>query len=87
MVELRRAAVELHRRIESDRGWDERHRRAALARSSLAAAVDAPPGALYALCHNAVDDLGQLSMGSLPPALATAVRRFRFAEKQARTRG
>jgi hypothetical protein len=87
MVELRRAAVELYRRIESDRGWDGRHSRAALARTSLAAALDAPPGALYALSHHAIEDLAQLSMASLPPALAAAVRRFRSAERRARAGG
>jgi hypothetical protein len=87
VVELRRAAVELHRRIESDRGWDGRHSRAALARASLAAALDAPPGGLYALCRNAIDDLDQMSMGTLPAPLATAIRRFRAAERQARTHG
>jgi hypothetical protein len=87
MVELRRVAAELHRRIEADRGWDGRHSRAALARSSLAAALDAPSGGLYALCRHAIDDLGQIPMGSLPPALATAVRRLRAAERQARPDG
>jgi hypothetical protein len=87
IVELRRAAVELYRRIESDHGWDGRHSRAALARASLAAALDAPPGALYALSHNAIGDLAQMAMGSVPPPLAAAVRRFRSAERQARSPG
>lgn len=87
LVELRRAARELHRRIESDRGWDGRHSRAALARASLAAALDAPPGALYSLCHNAIGDIDQMPAGSLPPALAAAVRRLRSAERRARTQG
>jgi hypothetical protein len=87
IVELRRAAVELYRHIESDHGWDGRNRRAALARASLAAALDAPPSALYALSHNAIDDLTQVPMGSLPPTLAAAVRRFRSAIRQARAGG
>ena len=87
LVELRRAAVEVARRIEADRGWDGRHSRAALARASLAAAIDAPPGGLYALCHNAIDDLDQIPAGSLPAPLASAVRRLRSAERSARAGG
>lgn len=87
MVELRRAAIELYRCIGSDHGWDGRHSRAALARASLAAAVDAPPGALYALCRHAIDDLDQIPLGSLAPMLAAAVRRLRSAERQARPGG
>lgn len=87
VAELRRAAADLHRRIEADHGWDGRHSRAALARASLAAAVDAPPGALYALCRHAIDDLGQIRMASLPPPLAAATRRLRAAEHRARPSG
>ncbi len=87
LVELRMAAVALHRRIEADRAWDGRHSRAALARASLAAAVDALPSGLYALCRNAVDDLDQMPTGSLPPPVAAAVRRLRAAERDARTPG
>jgi hypothetical protein len=86
LVELRRAAVELHRRIEADRAWDGRHSLAALARSSLAAAVDAPPGGLFALCYNAIGDLNQMPAGALPPVVAAAVRRLRAAERAARAK-
>ncbi|MBX6751280.1 MAG: hypothetical protein IRY85_16720 [Micromonosporaceae bacterium] len=87
LVELRRAARELHRRIESDRSWDGRHSRAALARATVAAALDAPPSGLFSLCHNALEDLDQMPAGPLPPALAAAIRRFRSAVRQARPQG
>jgi hypothetical protein len=87
LVELRRAARALARRIEADRDWDRRHPRAALARATLTAALDAPPSGLFSLCANAVDDLDQMPAGPLPPALASAVRRFRAAVRQARTQG
>jgi hypothetical protein len=82
---LRAAAVEVHRRIEADHGWDDRHDRAALARATLAAATTAPPGALYSLCANALDDLAAMAVVRLPPALATAVRRLREAATTVRT--
>ncbi len=81
---LRRAAVHANRLIEADHGWDDRHSRAVLARTSLQAAVMAPPSALYALCRNAIDDLEQISTARLPAPLATAVRRLRRAERTAR---
>lgn len=87
LVELRRAARLLHRRIESDRDWDRRHSRAALARATLAAALDAPPSGLFSLCHNALEDLDQIPAGPLPAPLAAAVRRFRAAVRQARAPG
>jgi hypothetical protein len=87
LVELRRAARALHRHIESDRDWDGRHSRAALARATLAAALDAPPSGLFSLCHNALEDLDQMPAGPLPAALAAAVRRFRSAVRQARAPG
>jgi hypothetical protein len=82
---LRQVAVELHRRIEADHGWDDRHDRAGLARATLSAATTAPPGALYSLCANAIEDLSAMSVVRLPPALATAVRHLREAAATIRT--
>jgi hypothetical protein len=72
--ELRRAAARALRRIDSDHAWADRHRRAALVRSTLAAAVESPPSALYALCRNAIEDLDAMRMVRLPPVLANAMR-------------
>jgi hypothetical protein len=85
LAQLRAAAIEAHRRIEADHGWDDRHDRAALARATLAAAISAPPGALYSLCTNALDDLAAMAVVRLPPALAAAVRRLREAATTVRT--
>jgi hypothetical protein len=84
VAELRRAARQAYRLIEADPGWDSRHSRAALARTSLQAAVAAPPSALYALCQNAIDDLDLIWAARLPAPLAAAVRRLRQAERAAR---
>ena len=81
---LRRAAVHAYRLIEADHGWDDRHSRAALARTSLQAAIVAPPSALYALCRNAIDDFDQMSTVRLPDPLGAAVRRLRHVERSAR---
>jgi hypothetical protein len=78
-VELRHAVIDALRRIDADRGWDDRHSRAALARTSLAAAATADPSAAYALCRNAMDDLDAMSAVRLPPVLAAVVRRLRQA--------
>jgi hypothetical protein len=85
LSQLRAAAVEAHRRIEADHGWDDRHDRAALARATLAAATTAPPGALYSLCANALDDLAAMAVVRLSPATAAAVRRLREAATTVRT--
>jgi hypothetical protein len=83
LSELRAAAAEAYRRIEADREWDGRHRRAGLVRSSLATALEAPPGALYALCRNVVDDLEVMSAIRLPPALAATAHELRLAVARA----
>ncbi|WP_239082233.1 hypothetical protein, partial [Actinoplanes teichomyceticus] len=57
LARLRESALDLHRRIGADRRWDGRFRRAALVRETLAAAPDAPPGALYDLVSQALADL------------------------------
>jgi hypothetical protein len=80
---LRRAVEEAYRRIAADHGWDDRHRRAALVRTTLAAAVQAPPSAMYALCHNAIEDLEAMRMVPLPPALAEATRGLARALRRA----
>jgi hypothetical protein len=71
---LREAALDLHHRISADRRWDGRFRRAALVRETLAAAPDAPPGALFDLVGQALADLGRIR---LPGPLRAAADRLR----------
>ncbi|BCY06579.1 hypothetical protein [Actinoplanes sp. L3-i22] len=71
---LREAVIDLHHRIGADRRWDGRLPRAALVRETLAAAVDAPPGALFDLVTEALADLGP---SHFPAPLRAAVDRLR----------
>ena len=87
LAELRRAAIKAYRQIEADHEWDHRHRRAALVRTSLAAAVSAAPSGLYALCDNASSDLDAMRVVGLPPAIAAATRRLHQATATARAAG
>jgi hypothetical protein len=77
--ELRKRSVELHRRIGADRRWDGRFIRAALVRETLAAAPDAPAGALYDLVTAVLADLAGPDVPPLPGPLRTAVERLRKA--------
>ncbi len=54
---LRAAVIATARHIHREDGWDARHPRAALIRSSLELAGDAPASALYALTDKAFADL------------------------------
>ncbi|GGN03840.1 hypothetical protein FHR83_001156 [Actinoplanes campanulatus] len=77
--ELRRRAIELHRRIGADRRWDARFPRAALVRETLVAAPDAPPGALYDLVAAVLKDLADPSVPEFPAPLRAAIDRLRAA--------
>lgn len=77
--ELRRRATDLHRRIGADRRWDHRFTRAPLVRETLAAAPDAPAGALFDLVTAALADLAGPDVPTLPGPLRTAVTRLREA--------
>jgi hypothetical protein len=57
IVTLRVAVDDLHRSIAADRRWDARFPRAALVRATVATALDAPPGGLFALAAQAAADL------------------------------
>ena len=61
IAELRAAALDLHRRVGADRRWDRRFTRAALVRETLAAAVEAPGGALFALVRAVGEDLAEVA--------------------------
>ncbi|MEV4349869.1 hypothetical protein AB0J83_35880 [Actinoplanes sp. NPDC049596] len=78
VAQLRQAAAELHRRVGADRRWDRRFVRAALVRDTLATAVDAPGGALFALVAAAIDDLSEAA-GSMPGPTRAAIDRLRRA--------
>ena len=73
MGALRAAVTAALGYIERDEGWDGRHPRAILARTSLLAAEAAPPGALYALVAHACGDLESV------PAEALELDRLRAA--------
>ncbi|WP_306212050.1 hypothetical protein [Actinoplanes sp. RD1] len=76
IVVLRQAVTDLHRAIAADRSWTSRFPRAALARATVATALDAPPGGLYSLAGQAVDDL---RAGRLPGYVRLALRKVEAA--------
>jgi len=87
LSDLRAAAVELHRRLRSDGRWDSRFPRAALARMTLSAAVDAPPGSLFALVEKVILDFGQEGVGMLPRSVSAALESLRLAARRATPSG
>ncbi|SBT40371.1 hypothetical protein [Micromonospora auratinigra] len=84
LARLRLAVTELHRWIVDDRRWESRFPRAALVRGTLAAALDAPAGALHALAAHAAADLAELDPTRLPPAVRAAVPALHRALSTAR---
>ncbi|BCJ45392.1 hypothetical protein GCM10010168_86610 [Actinoplanes ianthinogenes] len=74
--QLRDSVADLHRRIGADRRWDARFPRATLVRETLAAAPDAPPGALYDLAAQALADLTAPGVPRFPAPLRAAVDRL-----------
>jgi hypothetical protein len=73
LATLRDAVVDLERWIGVDRVWDRRFTRAALVRATVAAAVEAPPGALFALAVHVAADLA--GAGELPGPAREALAR------------
>ncbi|MBQ1074347.1 hypothetical protein KBX06_14415 [Micromonospora sp. C31] len=70
---IRSAVFDLRRLIDADRRWDARFRRAALVRKTAEVALDADPGALYALASLLAADLADAGGGRLPvPVRAVA---------------
>ncbi|SNT51726.1 hypothetical protein SAMN05421812_10853 [Asanoa hainanensis] len=72
IARLRTATRTLLRRVEADEAWPNRFTRAALAKDTLTMAVDATPGALYALATSVIDDLRQATETELPQPIAKA---------------
>jgi hypothetical protein len=84
IAELRAAVRMVLARVELDPSWDTRFRRAALCRASLAMAVDAAPGALFALSERALADLADMPEGL--PVTAEVRRQLRRAVQAAMPR-
>lgn len=60
VVDLREAVAAAHHFIDSHSGWDDLGSAAILSRATVSAALDAPPGGLFALTTHAVADLDAL---------------------------
>ncbi|MGW3787684.1 hypothetical protein ACWD5Z_24080 [Micromonospora chokoriensis] len=71
---LRAGVADLRRWIDADRRWDDRFRRASLARSTVDAALDAAPGSLYALALHLARDLAEAADLLPPPARTAAAK-------------
>ncbi|HEU4424702.1 MAG TPA: hypothetical protein VFR67_19430 [Pilimelia sp.] len=69
---LRTAVAGLHTWIEADRRWESRFVRAALVRGTVAAALEAAPGSLYALASHIAADLADAGLARLPRPVQTA---------------
>ncbi|GAB4059012.1 hypothetical protein [Catellatospora paridis] len=80
---LRAAARSAAARMAADPPWDGTRPRAALVRTGLTAAADAPAGALYSLVKHAVDDLDTVDLDGRPVLLRVAVAELRRAYRAA----
>ncbi|WP_155375457.1 hypothetical protein [Catellatospora vulcania] len=83
VAELRSAARAAAGQMAADPSWDGVEPCAALVRTGLTAAVDAPAGALYSLVEHAVDDLSAVDLDGRPVLLRVAVGRLRQAYRAA----
>ena len=79
IAEVRDAIARLDRWIRADRRWGQRFRRAELVRSTVAAALDAPPGPLHTLAGHIADDLEVVRSSRLPAQVHEAVQALRTA--------
>jgi hypothetical protein len=79
MADALAAVGQLERWIDTDRRWDARFTRAALVRATVAAALQAPPGALYALAVHILADLTGADPRHLPPPVQQATAALRAA--------
>lgn len=86
IVAVRRAAAALLHALRSDQRWTSGFGRTALARATLQAAVEAPPGALYHLLVQAIADIdaGVAGAAGAPPtSLRLALDDARTATRNA----
>ena len=65
-----------HRDVIAVDGWDALHPRAGLVRVGLELAVSAPPGALYELARQAVEDSSGLPADEIGPEAAEALQKL-----------
>ncbi|GAA1373902.1 hypothetical protein [Catellatospora chokoriensis] len=80
---LRAAARSAAEQMAADPSWDGTRPRAALARTGLTEAADAPAGALYSLVEHAVEDLATVDLDGRPVLLRVAVTELRRAYREA----
>ncbi|GAA1396508.1 hypothetical protein GCM10009662_10560 [Catellatospora coxensis] len=83
VAELRSAARAAAEQMAADPSWDGVQPRAALVRTGLSAAAEAPAGALYSLVEHAVSDLVAVELDGRPVLLRVAVARLRQAFRDA----
>jgi hypothetical protein len=81
-ADLRSRASALHVYLARRPDWGAYEAAAGLARRTLAAATDAPPGALYDLARLAVRDLGTIPPRVLGPQTAAALARVATLAEQ-----
>jgi hypothetical protein len=79
IVILRHTVTDLHRSIAADRRWTSRFTRAALVRTTIETALDAPPGGLFSLAAQAVEDLSAAGDRVLPGYVRLAFRKVQDA--------
>lgn len=76
ITELRSAASIALRHMAPADTWDGIHPRASLVRIALELAVSAPPGGLYELVRQAIDDSSRWPPADLPTGAAEALRQL-----------
>jgi len=74
ILALRKTVADLDRWIGADRRWDSRFVRAPLVRETVAVALDAEPGALYALAAHVAADLRDAGPRRLPTPVRACQR-------------
>jgi hypothetical protein len=79
MLTLRSAVRVALRGIEADPGWDALDPRADLVRNTLDTAVQAPPGAMFSLVSQAMEDLDSFAVRASGSAAGTALDNLRAA--------
>ena len=82
VTDLRSRATALHVQLVRRSDWGIYEATAGLARRTLAAATDAPPGALYDLARLAVRDLGTIPPRVLGPHATAALARVAALAEQ-----
>jgi hypothetical protein len=79
MLNLRSAVRAALRGIQAEPGWDALGPRADLVRNTLATAVQAPPGAMFSLVSQAMEDLDSFAVRASGSTAGTALEHLRAA--------